>query len=264
MTVSKKLYRERKEQNLCTKCGKSAELNKTLCLYHLNKSNKNQKAMFDRRKKTGLCPKCGKLLTNNRKTCNECLDKGCPKQREDVWISWTNRAKRGLCVACGELNSTSNKWCSKCSKKYRSKEYSTRKSRILRGVCGACGKGLLSKNRKRCIICIQNRKRWWASSDCKIKRIEQNKILKCEIVHHYGSKCSCCGETEKTFLAIDHINGGGNSHRRHINKYSGRNYYQWIIEQDFPDYLQILCHNCNMSKHLCGGMCAHKLATTGV
>jgi len=77
----------------------------------------------------------------------------------------------------------------------------------------------------------------------------------------YGGKCVCCGETEPTFLAIDHINGNGNAHRRELRK-AGSTFNTWLIKNDFPDAFQILCHNCNMSKRLLGGICAHHLNLT--
>lgn len=40
--------------------------------------------------------------------------------------------------------------------------------------------------------------------------------LKNEVFEIYGNKCSCCGETERLFLTIDHVNGGGNAHRRKV------------------------------------------------
>ncbi len=264
MSVDKELYKKRKENNLCTKCGKYASLNKTLCLYHLNKASKNQQAMLSRRKNSGLCYKCGNKLTNGRKTCNNCLDRRFVKPREKIWKHWTTRKNRGLCVACGLPNSTTNKWCEKCSRKYRKTESITRKSRISRGLCGDCGKRLLAKNSKtRCIICVYNRKMWYASSDFRIRHIQKYRSIRDRVIKHYGGVCACCGESERTFLAIDHIEGNGNTHRKKLNKW-GSSFDKWLIDQNFPDGFQILCHNCNMSKYLSGGTCAHKLVRFGV
>jgi len=80
-----------------------------------------------------------------------------------------------------------------------------------------------------------------------------------QVIEYYGGKCACCGETEYTFLAIDHINGGGTEHRKKIKKQSGTAMAKWLIDNNFPDGFQILCHNCNMSKHLNQGICAHKM-----
>lgn len=78
------------------------------------------------------------------------------------------------------------------------------------------------------------------------------------VIEHYGGKCACCGETEISFLTMDHVNGGGNQHRKEIfngNKHG--NIYPWLITNGFPSDFQILCWNCNLSKAFLG-QCAHK------
>jgi len=81
--------------------------------------------------------------------------------------------------------------------------------------------------------------------------------LRNEILDHYGKKCACCGETTIEFLAIDHINGGGNAHRRKIGR---TNLYTWLKANNYPDGFQTLCHNCNMSKGFYG-YCPHNHMT---
>ena len=67
-------------------------------------------------------------------------------------------------------------------------------------------------------------------------------------------KCSCCGEKEIKFLSIDHINGGGNKHRKSVTKSSGL--MGWLIKNNYPVGFQVLCHNCNFAKgHY--GKCPH-------
>ena len=89
--------------------------------------------------------------------------------------------------------------------------------------------------------------------------------LKDKIFLHYGGYvCACCKEIEKAFLQIDHIDGGGNEHRRQISKYpTGRNFYRWLKKNGFPDGYQVLCANCNWGKRLLG-ICPHKLNGTNV
>lgn len=85
--------------------------------------------------------------------------------------------------------------------------------------------------------------------------------LRKEILKKYGDKCACCGESAYEFLAIDHINGGGNKHRREISpkNCTSTSIYQWLKRNNFPDGFQILCHNCNMAKSLYK-MCPHRKA----
>ena len=85
-----------------------------------------------------------------------------------------------------------------------------------------------------------------------------------KVLAHYGGKCTCCDENTPVFLAIDHINGGGNKHKREIKR-GGEGFYRWIVKNNFPKGFQILCHNCNQAKHILGH-CPHqgKLQQAGI
>jgi hypothetical protein len=83
--------------------------------------------------------------------------------------------------------------------------------------------------------------------------------IKKETFAFYGGHCICCGEKHIDFLAIDHKNGGGTAHRRSIGiAFSGQRFYRWLKKNGYPNEYQVLCHNCNFSKHLNKGVCAHK------
>lgn len=82
--------------------------------------------------------------------------------------------------------------------------------------------------------------------------------LKKEVFQAYGGKCSCCGEPQIDFLAIDHKDGGGTQARKK-NSLWGRRMYFWLKKNNYPSGFQVLCHNCNWSVHLHGGTCIHKL-----
>jgi hypothetical protein len=91
------------------------------------------------------------------------------------------------------------------------------------------------------------------------------KQIRIEVLNHYGNKCACCGETTPEFLSIDHINGGGNGHRKAleengVKKHHGSGFYKWLIDNNYPDGFQLLCHNCNFAKgHY--GKCPHELSS---
>ncbi len=70
----------------------------------------------------------------------------------------------------------------------------------------------------------------------------------------YGSKCACCGEDRFEFLVFDHVENDGNEHRKKLNTSCIAG---WIIRNNFPDSIQVLCHNCNMAKAF-HGKCPHK------
>lgn len=83
-----------------------------------------------------------------------------------------------------------------------------------------------------------------------------NRDIKLETLRVYGSRCHCCGEDRPDFLAIDHIEGGGTKQREEIG--AGTKFYLWLEKHGYPRGFQVLCHNCNFSKHLNGGMCSHE------
>lgn len=75
---------------------------------------------------------------------------------------------------------------------------------------------------------------------------------KFKIMEHYGNSCRCCGISELAFLSINHKNGNGRVHLKN-NKISGASqFYSWIIKNNYPDNLEILCYNCNVSSGLYG------------
>lgn len=83
------------------------------------------------------------------------------------------------------------------------------------------------------------------------KRKEQRQ----QVISHYGGICTCCGLDDLDVLSIDHINGGGNRHRRIIGD-SSYQMYKWIIKNNYPEDFQVLCMNCNLAK--AHGVCPHE------
>ena len=89
---------------------------------------------------------------------------------------------------------------------------------------------------------------------------ERRKIKRQQVIEHYGGKCICCGESYFEFLVFDHINGGGTEHRKKIsggNCTSGTAIVPWIIKNNYPNSIQLLCHNCNAAKELYN-LCPHQ------
>lgn len=66
------------------------------------------------------------------------------------------------------------------------------------------------------------------------------------VLAHYGTVCACCGTTKD--LGIDHVNGGGDEHRRELGRNGGAGFYRWLIDQGYPAGFQVLCGRCNASK----------------
>ena len=84
---------------------------------------------------------------------------------------------------------------------------------------------------------------------------ESQQRLRLEVLAQYGDKCACCAESAPEFLAIDHIHGGGNKHRKEVGR--GGKFYVWLKRQGYPAGFTVLCHNCNLAKGFYGE-CPHK------
>lgn len=69
--------------------------------------------------------------------------------------------------------------------------------------------------------------------------------IKKEVFSYYGDKCNICGNDNILVLSLDHINGNGRKNRKDILGIdSGTSYYKWIAKNK-PDYIRLLCYNCN-------------------
>lgn len=92
--------------------------------------------------------------------------------------------------------------------------------------------------------------------ECRLQHKKVNAALKLVILTHYSlsapPSCSRCGLTDIDILTIDHINGGGNEHRRQIALLGSSNLYRWLQNNNFPLGFQVLCFNCNVKKRMVG------------
>jgi len=61
-----------------------------------------------------------------------------------------------------------------------------------------------------------------------------------------------CYINDVDMLVIDHIDGGGNKHRRELSKggRGGTGFYRHLIDSGFPKGYQILCSNHNLKKEI--------------
>ena len=90
--------------------------------------------------------------------------------------------------------------------------------------------------------------------------------LKWQVLIHYSPKgstepkCSCpnCPEILPFFMSLDHINGGGSKHRKITG--TGRTYYKWFVNNNYPEGYRTLCHNCNHAReYMPDKKCPHEL-----
>lgn len=88
----------------------------------------------------------------------------------------------------------------------------------------------------------------------------RERLTNAAMEHYSGAqpRCACCGETERDFLVMDHVEGHGNEHRRKTfgRIQGGWQFYKWLVKEGFPQGFQVLCYNCNASKGK-HGKCVH-------
>lgn len=99
--------------------------------------------------------------------------------------------------------------------------------------------------------------KWRKMPHTKSLQDQERARLRQEVLEHYGGKCACCGESENEFLAIDHINGGGNKQRKELKRAAGIAFYRWLRMNEYPDGYRVLCHNCNCARGYYG-YCPHE------
>jgi len=90
------------------------------------------------------------------------------------------------------------------------------------------------------------------------RRMNKRQEMKMKILNYYchgNIRCMCnCGCKIKNpiLLTVDHKNGDGAEHRRKIGCMQTHNFYAWVIRNNYPRMLRILCFNCNHGRHLNG------------
>lgn len=89
---------------------------------------------------------------------------------------------------------------------------------------------------------------WAKKNREKVRLSTKNSLnkLKDKVFSLYGSMCSCCGETGKSFLTVDHINGDGYKDKKIFRGLYSK--YKKIVEDKDQTKYQILCWNCNCAK----------------
>lgn len=92
---------------------------------------------------------------------------------------------------------------------------------------------------------------------------EYNRTRKEKVIRHYTQgRCQCqcpgCKVKGTEFLVIDHVNEDGAIQRRKYGLAAGIQTIGWLIKNNYPCGIQILCHNCNAAKSYYGrGTCPH-------
>lgn len=184
----------------------------------------------------GLCPVCGiNPKPDDYYRCADCRQKRAQRCKYNL--------TKGLC-RCGKEKQLGSYLCEVCKRMQRKNAQKHAAS----GIC-RCGKPA-EIDKKSCKDCLSRRAGY--------ARREQQKLRHDAIMAYGGYICNCCGETERLFLELDHIYGGGCAHRRAVGN-SGSTVIRWLKQNNYPEGLmQVLCSNCNTGRARNGGICPHK------
>lgn len=123
-------------------------------------------------------------------------------------------------------------------------------------VCKTCKQEKSEEDFYKCSGSGNRSKSWCKKCTLKAAYLTRKKA-KIDCLNAYGNKCSCCGEDKVEFLGIDHVEGGGNKHRKKI----GNRVHFAVRKEGYPDKYRILCHNCNLSLGFFGYCPHNKLLT---
>lgn len=181
---------------------------------------------------------------------------------------YQTRKEQGLCTQCGKAPPNSGVTrCPSCQERERERYLRNRESSVQKmqeryqrrkseGLCPQCGVPA-EKGRTTCTACNRRRVKWHEENRERSNTVsaKRREALRLRVIDAYGGVCACCGERRKEFLTLDHVNGDGKEDRKRFPTQT--QFRKWIVDNDFPDHLRILCMNCNLSRGLYG-YCPHE------
>lgn len=233
-------YSKRISEGCCGRCGKPGLVPKCDKCRERDKAAKRRQ--YRTNKSLGKCVECKRPLsdTETGPRCQKCKN----------YINRILAAYKDVPGVCAygvcENKAEPNRRLCKEHLLLSTKLTKARQRRLAnKKLCTNCGKPL-DNYTKLCQRCKE-----FSKTKGKIRRDTQRLI----VLNHYSNgavECACCGASEKLFLTIDHIHGGGNQH------YRADDLVRWLIKNDFPDGYQILCYNCNYGRWANSGICPHK------
>ncbi len=252
MPVNKEKAEFRKKNNLCPRDGRPNAPDRKMCEHCLGKAAEKSERYRQKKKDAGLCLSCGTKV-DNVKFCDSCRTKTAESSRKSHVKRYGLRKAVGKCAACGGETTNGKVTCQPCLDKQNIRQRAMHDRNRAAGNCSQCGGDLGNSDGKRCQNCIEKRNTWYQGSTTQVKDKARRDDHKEAVLKHYGGKCINCGVSRPSFLAIDHVEGEGNTHRKEIGKW-GSGFFKWLVDNNFPAGFQILCHNCNMAKHLEGDL----------
>lgn len=131
--ISARFYRNRKDSNLCPRCGKPLDRQGHYCSECLQKTNEEQRKTRKYYLSIGICPVCRKeKLYGDEKQCLSCSLKAKEYRENHTYPNQKQYVEN-------------HKIYSRNLYKYRSEK----------GICTRCGKHKAAPGKKKCALCQQ-------------------------------------------------------------------------------------------------------------
>lgn len=218
-------YRERRQNGLCGHCGLVETGAEASCKKCRAANNERRKKQYEAKKAASKCPQCGSP-TDGTVLCAGCRGNQTGSQRR----YYRNKAA-GVCRFCGKPSDGKSR-CVECAEKQKPAARRHYEKRKQEGRCSRCGRPVDDKTR--CSACSE--------LDSEAGRLRYRQ-LRDEVFAAYGGyQCSLCPCCDPDVMEIDHVDGGGNEHRREIGQSA---LYAWLKSNGFPAGFRVLCPTCN-------------------
>jgi hypothetical protein len=78
-------------------------------------------------------------------------------------------------------------------------------------------------------------------------RISRTMAVRLFAIEQYGGRCLLCKEDRIPVLDFHHVHGGGKDHVKSLG--GALQFHYWLIENDFPPEVAVLCANCHRMTH---------------
>lgn len=244
----------------CITCGKPPAPGSVTCTNCTTRATNATLRRYNSNKSQNICPFCGREL-DGKFRCNSChadhLQRGKARWHQQRLIVLEHYG--GECVCCGEndyefleidhINGGGRKHRQEVGSHLIDWIINHDFPTDLRILCANCNRGFGKFG-----DCPHHREPTPPTSKKRIRYRRHR--LSC--IQHYGGKCQCCGESNWAFLEFDHIDNDGKIHRKLIDS---TQMPHWLIINNFPSNIQLLCCNCNKAKGLYG-TCSHTYRKT--
>ncbi len=241
---------------LCITCGNQPAQGQKTCADCQKRATTSTLARYYGHITDGVCAFCGSEKDKSEFRCDNCHSNHLDSSRE-YWHAARNLviAKYGGgCRCCGEstpefieIDHINND--GKVHRQLTGRHVYTWIIKHnfpgdLQLLCAKCNRG-----RARFGICPHHQAPSPTTGKAAIRRKRRQ-----ETISRYGDGCKCCGENHWAFLEFDHVNDDGAEHRLVVKS---AKLVSWIIANNYPDTIQLLCSNCNKAKGLYG-TCPHQ------